>query len=166
MKIIKLKPVAFSKRYFDALFPNRGSLLLYFLVGLGFYPLFHYPYNKAFWIGLLLYLPLPVYVLIIKPYIESKIYITQIALDEINEKIVIDYFEINFKKQTKISLQHIKYNIIYSGKISLAARIIFYNNDQKVLKQYSNSKWTVVKIEEVAQTFKEIGIKRPYGYNL
>ena len=167
MNIIKLKPVCFLKRHLDATLPNWNSLLLYFLLFFGFFNLFNTNLSHGtIWISLLLYMPLPIYFIIIKPYLESKIYIIRITLDENKQEIIINYYEFNKKKQIKISLQKLKYNIIYSGKTSLSTRIIFYENVEKVLTQYSNSNWTVHKMNDVAQSLKRIGIKKPSGYNL
>jgi hypothetical protein len=149
-----------------SLFPNIASLFLYLLLGLGFTNLFKIsPNDKIFWILLIIYIPLPIYFIIIKPYIESKIHITRIELNENQDEVKIDYLKFKFKKQITIGIQDFKYNIFNQVKISLADRIAFYDGENKLLTQYSNSNWSIDKLNEVVQFLEKSGIKKPYGYN-
>ncbi|WP_163382599.1 hypothetical protein [Cyclobacterium sp. SYSU L10401] len=69
------------------------------------------------------------------------------------------------KKDITIGVKEMKYNIFNSYKMSLADRIIFFEGEKELFTQYSNTAWTIAKINEVTQSLKEIGIKKPYGYN-
>ena len=154
------------ERIIKSLFPNLWSVFLYVLLGIGFSYLFKLnPNEKAFWIISFIYILLPFYLIIIKPYLESKIYITKIELDEIQNELKIQYLEYKSKKQITVRVKEIEYNIFNSVKISLADRIIFYKGKKQILTQYSNSGWTVAEINDVAKSLNKIGVKKPFGYN-
>lgn len=140
--------------------------MFYLFLGIGFFNLFVRDLaDKGFWIVLIIYVPLPIYMLIIKPYIEAKIYITKIELDENQKEIKIEYLKSNLKNQLTVRVQDLTYNIFNAYKITLADRIVFLHGENEILTQYSNSDWTINNISEVAQSLDKIGVMRPYGFN-
>ena len=166
MKIIELDHIKYSERVIRSLFPNVTSLFLYLLLGIGFSYLFKLDLtDNSFWIVLIIYIPLPIYLIIIKPYIESKIYVTKIELTDDSKEINIDYLNYNLKKQITIGIKDLEYNIFNQAKISLADRIIFYSDKNKTLTQYANSKWDMDKITRVLKEFEKLEIKKPFGFN-
>ena len=166
MKIIELKHVAYLERIIKSLFPNLWSVFLYILLAIGFSYLFNLnPTDKIFWIISIIYIPVPFYLILLKPYLESKIYITNIELDITQNEIKIEYLEYQSKKHITVSVKQVTYNTFSSVKISLADRIIFYDGKKELLRQYSNSGWSIAKINDVAKSLDKIGIKKPYGYN-
>ena len=166
MKIIELENIKYSERIIRSLFPNLWSFFLYLFLGIGFSYLFKLDLtDKSFWIILIIYIPIPIYLILIKPYIESKIYITKIELTDDSKVINIDYLNYNLKKQIKIGINDLEYNVFNQVKISLADRIIFYSDKNKTLTQYANSKWDLDKITSVSKGFEKIDIKKPFGFN-
>ncbi len=166
LKIIELENIKYSERVIRSLFPHVTVLFLYVLLGIGFFYLFIFdPTDISFWVGLSLYFPLFSYLIVIKPFIESKIYITRIEFDENQNEIKIDYLKFNHKRQVAIGVKEIKYNVLNSYKISLADRIVFLDGERELFKQYCNTNWTLNKIIDVAQALEKLGVKKPYGYN-
>lgn len=166
MKFIELKHKRYLERIIRGLFPNVWIILLYILLGFGFLYLFTLePFDHFFWFLLTIYFPLSVYIIIIRPLIESKIYITTIAFDEKREEIRIEYLKFQDKRQINIGIKEMKYNIFNSHMMSLADRIIFYDGKKKLLTQYSNSNWSITQISDVAKSLDKIGVKKLFGHN-
>lgn len=154
------------ERIVRSIFPDVTVFFIYVILGFGFSFISKLDLtNSGFWIAFLIYIPLPIYLIVIKPFIESKIYITAIEFDQIRNQIKIEYLEFQRKKYILIEVKEMKYNIFNSYKMSLADRIIFFEGEKEVFTQYCNTAWTVARINEVSQSLKKIGIKKPRGYN-
>ncbi len=116
-------------------------------------PLFKFDYsNISYWFVTAIFMLPWVYFLIIRPYKESKVYITAIELDANKSELYINYLLFNRKKYTSIRIKDLRYNVFNQVKTSMADRIIFFDKEKELLKQYSNSNWMLEKIKKSNST--------------
>jgi len=169
--IIEQKPKKYFKRILESYFPP-DSFWLHFIIRYvaslsimfgSFRILFKIQFNLKDWLFFAIMFLLSLYFLIIIPFRMSQIYITKIELDETENILIINYLKYNTKKQIVIGLNKVKYNLFYCNKCT--GKIIFYEGVKEILRQYQTS-WKLDKMKKVAEKLKNIGIKKPFGYNL
>ncbi|MFD1550590.1 hypothetical protein DNU06_14655 [Putridiphycobacter roseus] len=98
---------------------------------------------------------------------EIKIFITKITLLNA-ENISIEYIKWSKHKRIKIVKEEMTYNIRNATNVTiLDDRVLFYNQEELLFRQFVLSdKWKLSELNALANQFKAMEIKRPFGENL
>jgi hypothetical protein len=121
-------------------------------------------YPNGIYIITLILMPLYIYSFVIRPLLESTIYITSIEV--LDTQITFDYLKYNTPYSISINPTTLTYSIKNQHKNSLSDRIILYDKKIRILTQYFISMWTKDDIKTLESILIKEGVKKPFGENL